>query len=85
MVESRLYNAVQVQDRRRHIRLREHVVDLPPVVRLVVEKMRCQEVDGIDVDLTLVVDVPEPPAQELFVQTGCQGLYALVFGSPDPA
>jgi hypothetical protein len=73
---------VQVQDRRRHIRLREHIVYLTPVVRLVVEKVRHQE---IYVDLPLVVEVPDLPAQKLFAHTGGEGLYALVFESPGPA
>ena len=53
---------MQVQDRRRHLGLNEHVVNLPPVVRLVVEEMRDQQADRVDVGFTLVVHIADRPA-----------------------
>ncbi len=51
----------------RYAGLREHVVYLTSVVRLVVEEVRHQEVDGVGAGLPLVVDVPDGSGEELFV------------------
>ncbi len=77
MVGVRLYDAVEVQHRRRHVGLREHVVYLTSVVRLVIEEVRHQKGDRVVVDFALVVDVANSPAEELFVQAGGEHYIAL--------
>ena len=63
----------------------EHVVNLAAVVRLVVEEMCHQEVDGILVGLPRVVEVPDRPAEEPFGQAGGENFYAFVVELPRAA
>ena len=71
---------MQVKDGRGYVGLGEHVVYLAPVVRLVVEEVRHEEVHGIRVDVALVVRVPDLTSEEPLVQAGGEGFDAGVLG-----
>jgi hypothetical protein len=73
---------VQVEGRRRDVGLGEHVVDLAPVVGLMVEEVRHQEVHGIYAITPLVVDVADLPAQKPLLDTFREGLDVRVFFPP---
>ena len=73
---------MQVEDRRRDVRLGEHIVDLAAVVRLMVEEVRHQEVHWVGAGPPFVVEVVDLPSQEPFLDTGREGLDARVFLLP---
>ena len=58
---------MQVQHRRRDVRLGQHIVDLAAMVRLVVKEVCHQYNYRIDVYVTLVVRVPDLPFEEPLV------------------
>jgi len=78
----RIDNAVQVKRWRRHRGLTRHRVDLPAVVRLVIEQMTACHVRRLHVVFALSIRVSERPAPKIGIKPGEERFDARVFPSP---
>jgi hypothetical protein len=78
----RIEDAVQIKGRRCHCRLTQHHVDLPPMVRLVVEQVTAGDVRRFDIVFTLIVGVCERPAPKRRIEAREERLDAGILPHP---